>query len=182
MPRLTSLSTTLRARVAVAPSTFSYLSTSASCRAPNTLPSSANSSTPAQANDTYTKGFHPKHGENLVAPFASESMDQLYAKRPAIDPDQKPAFHSSSTSVDPPHPYTTSQVQHTNEEAVGSSAAVRHREPSWDDKSGKNYGVGLQDADAVVKNKDGSKLPDVNAWPDAEQGRQGIHEAWKGRK
>jgi hypothetical protein len=46
---------------------------------------------------------------------------------------------------------------------------VRYREPSWEDEHGKNYGVGLQYENAVVKNQDGSKLPDVNAWPDEER-------------
>lgn len=59
---------------------------------------------------------------------------------------------------------------------------MRYREPSWEDKSGGNYGTGLQDKNAVVNNKDGSKLPEVNAGPDAEQGRKGINEAWKDRK
>jgi hypothetical protein len=64
---------------------------------------------------------------------------------------------------------------------VGSSAEVRFREPSWDDKKGKDYGVGLMDKDAVVKNKD-SQLGERNRWPDEEQGRLGIDEAWKTRK
>lgn len=146
---------------------------------PNTT---ASSIPPRKPTTTYTKGTRPQHAENLVAPFASESVDQLYAKRESSDPSETPAFHSSSTSVDPPHPTTTAKLQHTGEEAVGSSGSVRYREPSWEDKSGGNYGTGLQDENAVIKNKDGSKLPDVNAGPDAEQGRKGLAEAWKGRK
>ena len=65
--------------------------------------------------------------------------------------------------------------------AVGSSASVRYRSPSWDDKSGKNYGTGLMDAGVVVENKE-SRLGERNGWPSEEQGREGIREAWKGRK
>jgi len=155
----------------------------AGSKRPATTPSSASSSTTLRKpTDTYTQGTRPQFAGNLVAPFASESMDQLYVKRPPSHPSETPADHSSSTSVDPPHPTTTVQLQHTGEEAVGSSASVRYREPSWEDKSGGNYGVGLQDENAVVKNKGGSKLPEVNAWPDEEQGKKGLEHAWKGRK
>lgn len=65
---------------------------------------------------------------------------------------------------------------------MGSSASVRYREPSWEDKAGGNYGVGLQDEQAVVKNKEGSQLPSKNEWPSEEQGRMGNQEAWKSRK
>jgi len=58
---------------------------------------------------------------------------------------------------------------------------VRYRDPSWENKEGGNYGVGLMDEGSVVKNKE-SKLAERNEWPSEEQGRQGIKEAWKGRK
>lgn len=164
-------------------SSFTPLCRRADSKRPDTIPSSASSSaTPRKSTDTYTQGTRPQFAENLVTPFASESIEQLYAKRSPSDPSETPADQSSSTSVDPPHPSTTAKLQHTSEEAVGSSAAVRYCEPSWEDEYGKNSGVGLQNENAVVKHKDGSKLPEVNAPPDEEQGTKGLEHAWERRE
>lgn len=148
---------------------------------PNPLPSSNAAPTPRQPTDTYTQGTVPPGAPNLIAPFPSESVHSLYAKREPSPEGVIPATHSASTSVDPPHPTTTSKAPHTGEEAVGSSAEVRFREPSWEDKKGGKYGTGLMDEGAVVRNRE-SGLGERNRWPDEEQGRLGNAEAWKTRK
>lgn len=155
----------------------------------STTPTTLNSipKTPAAPSSNQaptTQGTVPPNAPDLIAPFPSESVEHLYAKRTPSPSDAVPAdsVPHSSTSVDPPHPTTTAQAPHTGQEAVGTSASVRYREASWEGgEKGGNYGTGLMDESAVVENKE-SQLAERNRWPDEEQGRMGNQEAWKSRK
>jgi len=158
--------------------------------APDT-PKNDPSSPPAHASHPFAAPSKPKYtqateqadaaqqGRPLASGFASESLDQLYAKRASTD--ATPFEDSSSTSPNPPHPVTTDKVPHTGADAVGSSSSVRYRSAPGDMAQGSNYGVGLQDESSVTRNKE-SKLADVNQGPSEEQGKKGLEHAWKDRK
>jgi len=101
-------------------------------------------------------------------------------------PASAPSSHKkniSSTSASPAHPTLTSST-HTaqNPSGVDSSSAVRYRSAPGEMKKGGDGGLNLMDS-GTTKNSEQAGLASRNPQPlGEEEGKKGIHEAWKHRK